>query len=168
MPNYQQPRTGNGNSNPFIQNGLDSGAKTSSLGKTKSSSTAFHEVTEHSEQVLLINWVRGNQSSDPRLVLLYAIPNGGSRNIATAQRLKHEGVLSGVPDLCLPVPVGQYHGLYIELKTLKGKASDKQKRYIQSLNNQGYLAIVCQGHQEAIMAIKKYLGEGENAASTVC
>jgi hypothetical protein len=120
-------------------------------------------VTEHSEQVLLINWVRENQAHDPRLALLYAIPNGGSRNIATALRLKHEGVLAGVPDLCLPVSVGQYHGLYIELKTLTGKASGKQKGYIQSLNNQGYLAIVCQGHEKAIMAIKKYLGEEKNA-----
>lgn len=128
------------------------------MGKTKSSSERLHAVTEHSEQVLLINWVRENQAYDPRLALLYAIPNGGSRNIATAKRLKHEGVLAGVPDLCLPVPVGEYHGLYIELKTMTGKASTKQKSYIQSLNNQGYLAIVCQGHQEAIMAIKKYLG----------
>lgn len=122
-------------------------------------STVKYSQSEHSEQVRLINWVRANQSADPRLGLLFAVPNGGTRSAPEARKLKAEGVLAGVPDLCLPVPVGEQHGLFIELKTMKGRASASQKAMIARLNDQGYRAEVCQGHEAAIAVIQDYLGD---------
>lgn len=116
------------------------------------------KYSEHSEQVLLINWVRAQQKADPRLALLFAIPNGGARNAATGRRLKAEGVLAGVPDLFLPVPSRNFHGLFIELKTADGgRASPAQKAVISKLLGQGYKAEVCHGHQSAIKTIEEYL-----------
>ena len=88
----------------------------------------------------------------------YHIPNGGSRNRIEAHNLKLQGVKAGVPDICLPVPCGDYHGLYIELKRTKGGiVSDAQKEWIEMLNGRGYLAVVAKGATEAIKVITEYL-----------
>ncbi len=60
--------------------------------------------TEHVEQVSLMRWAALTKRRRPELALLYAIPNGGDRHKAVAAKLSAEGVKSGVPDLCLPVP----------------------------------------------------------------
>src|SRR5699024_826416 len=73
-------------------------------------------MTEHDEQVQRIRWAGLARGAYPALRWLHAVPNGGARNIVVARKLKAEGVQRGVPDLCLPVPRGPYHGLYIELK----------------------------------------------------
>ena len=73
-------------------------------------------MSESAEQSALFAWASQVSFSYPALRLLYAIPNGGARNKITAAILKREGVRAGVPDICLPVPSGAYHALYIELK----------------------------------------------------
>lgn len=94
----------------------------------------------------------------PELRLLFAIPNGGSRHPAEAAHLQQQGVKAGIPDMCLPVARGGYHGLYIELKRVKGgKVSEKQMQWINDLNAQGYLAKVCYGADDALETLKKYL-----------
>jgi len=92
------------------------------------------------------------------LELMYHIPNGGKRNIATARRLKAEGVKSGVPDIHLPVARGAYHGLYIELKKQRGgNTTENQDTWVAALNKQGYRAIVCKGWEDASREILNYL-----------
>ena len=89
---------------------------------------------------------------------LYHIPNGGSRHPLEAINLKRQGVKSGVPDICLPVARGGYHGLYIELKAgRKSKPSENQMIWIVNLKNQGYKAEIAYGYDEAIGIIIDYL-----------
>lgn len=59
----------------------------------------------------------------PELQLLYHVPNEGKRTWRTGARLKSEGLKPGVPDLCLPVARGKYHGLYVELKRRDQRAT---------------------------------------------
>ncbi|QNU68698.1 VRR-NUC domain-containing protein [Ruminiclostridium herbifermentans] len=96
----------------------------------------------------------------PELDLMYHIPNGGKRDIATAKRLKAEGVKAGVPDICLPVPRGVYHGLYIELKAGENKTTRKQNEWLEALDNNGYFTAVCYGWEEASKVITNYLKNG--------
>lgn len=112
---------------------------------------------ESQEQQALIEWSILQSKAYPELELLHHIPNGGKRNIATAARLKREGVKAGVPDLCLPVPKGKWHGLYIEMKAPKGKVSDNQVKWIEALKNQGYAVAVCYGWESAKENILRYL-----------
>ena len=76
---------------------------------------------EGNEQEALFRWAAFVRGRFPEIDLLYHIPNGGSRNRLEAANLKRQGVKSGVPDLCLPVARGKYHGLYIEMKYGKTK-----------------------------------------------
>ena len=115
---------------------------------------------EDAEQRTIFAWAELQKAAMPELAMLYAIPNGGKRAIKTAVALKQQGVKAGVPDMCLPVARGGYHGLYIELKRQKGgTVSETQKSWITALAEQGYKAVVCKGADEAIGTIKEYLWE---------
>lgn len=97
--------------------------------------------------------------------IIYAIPNGGKRNPKEAARLKRQGVKAGVSDLNLPLPVGEYAGLWIELKRpiVKGKpkptVSSSQKEWGDLVEMAGHKFVVCFGKEEAKAAIKDYLGD---------
>ena len=120
--------------------------------------TANGTLSEAEEQRIFFQWIEYSKGKHPELKYCYHIPNGGSRNRIEAHNLKLEGVKAGVPDICLPVPCGDYHGLYIELKRTKGGVvSDAQKEWIEMLNDRGYLAAVAKGATEAIKVISAYL-----------
>lgn len=113
---------------------------------------------ESTEQTLLFQWAEYQSGKYPELSLMYHIPNGGSRNKAEAGRLKAQGVKPGLPDICLPVARGKYHGLYIELKRVTGgRTSKDQREWIKLLLDQGYLAGVCLGWEEAADTLMRYL-----------
>ena len=114
-------------------------------------------MTEHEHQCLLFEWARLNQKKHPALELLHAIPNGGKRHITVAKKLKKEGVKAGIPDIFLPLPANGLHGLYIELKTEKGKVSPLQNWWIEKLTKQGYQVNVCYGWVSAQVVIQEYL-----------
>lgn len=124
--------------------------------------TRMSAPLEHDEQAALIDWTILMSAKWPELNLFYHIPNEGKRSPAAAMRLKQEGMKRGVPDNCLPVARGKYHGLYIELKRIRdGRATQDQKQWIEDLNNQGYLATICKGWEEAAKVIERYLREEE-------
>ena len=120
-----------------------------------------YRALEHEEQTALFAWAKVEARHDPRLELLHAIPNGMAlSSIAEASRAKRTGRKAGVPDMCLPVPAGGYHGLYIELKRTGGTPCDvkpEQSRWLEQLNGQGYRAVVSYGWKDAVEMIEHYL-----------
>jgi hypothetical protein len=113
---------------------------------------------ESEEQAALFQWARIMENKVPELRLLYHIPNGGLRNKPIAVRLTAEGVRRGVPDMCLPVARGAYHGLYIELKRRKGsKITPEQQDWIERLRKEGYAAVICYGWEKAREVLEDYL-----------
>lgn len=102
--------------------------------------------TEHAEQRAFFGWLQLqiNLGVEPFAHLAYAVPNGGERNPIVASRLKTEGVKSGVPDVCWPVPRGQYPSLYIEMKVRPtGKVSATQQQWHTDLRGIGCAVAVC-------------------------
>lgn len=125
------------------------------------------QPNEHREQRALMNWARMARVHWPELALLHAIPNGGHRNGVAAAPIKAEGVRRGVPDLCLPVPRGTHHGLYIELKAGKGRPSREQSWWLAALRAQGYHAVLCRGWEAARTVIEDYLTGRADAGSAM-
>ncbi len=113
--------------------------------------------SESEEQIALFQWAEVMSGKRPELALLYHVPNGGARMAATAGRLKAEGVKAGVPDVCLPVARGGYHGMYIEMKVKPNKPTKLQLVWLSELSKQGYQTAVCYSWQEAATLIEKYL-----------
>lgn len=128
--------------------------------KVKTTDTAPHvHKSEAEEQCELMRWAEQCAAAGiyPELAWLHAIPNGGRRDKVEAAHLKRQGVKSGVPDLCLPVPRGNYHGLYIEMKVGRNKPTENQQTWLYALNRNGYAVSVCYGAKEAQGAIERYL-----------
>ena len=121
--------------------------------------------TEHEEQVALFAWAAVNAGAHPELSLLFAIPNGGYRPMATAAMLSAEGVKAGVPDCCLPVARGRYHSLWLELKRKdhSNHATPAQLDWIERLRDDGCMAVVAYGADEAIKTIEHYLSLDERS-----
>ena len=114
------------------------------------------KTTEHEIQVACVNYFRIRYPKG----LIYAIPNGGQRNVIVASKLKAEGVLSGVPDLHIPIAKKGYNGLYIELKNGKsGKVSDNQKTIMEKLQTEGYQCAVCKSIDELINVVDDYMNQ---------
>ena len=119
--------------------------------------------TEHAEQVAIFDWAETAKGQIPELGMLFSIPNAGGyvggyrSNVARVMQMKREGVKSGVPDICLPVPRGKYHGLFIELKREGGTATENQLGWLAALRKQGYASFLCTGAESAISVIKWYL-----------
>jgi len=113
-------------------------------------------ATEDEEQAALITWARTHPILRNRL---YAIPNGGSRNIIEAAKLSRTGVLAGVSDLHLPYPSKGYHGLWIELKRENGgRLTKAQAEWLHLMSADGHLAVVCRGWTAAKRTLEDYLG----------
>jgi len=131
------------------------------------------QASEHSMQCAVIAWAAMQTSVMPGLRWLYAIPNGaffggemktlkGGRKIPMGAirmaKLKREGLRTGVPDLCLPVARGGFHGLYIEMKAGDaGTLSDDQETWLTGLRAEGHAAVVCRSAEEAINTLRRYL-----------
>ena len=116
--------------------------------------------SEDEEQATLFEWADINTVKYPCLKNLYAIPNGGKRPKSVAKTMKRTGTKRGVPDICLPVPKGKYHGLYIELKRIKdGRLSTEQRQWLRDLDENGYKAVMCKGWQEAVHVLVNYITE---------
>jgi hypothetical protein len=103
--------------------------------------------TEDWEQTMFIKWFRAQY---PR-VRIFAIPNGGKRNIVTATRLKATGATAGVPDLYVPE-----WNLWVEMKRRTGGVlSPAQKDWIEHLKSIDHTVIVGKGWQDAMLQILK-------------
>lgn len=89
---------------------------------------------------------------------LFAIPNGGKREIREAVRLKKAGVKPGVPDLFLAFPIMDFHGMFVEMKSKKGSASPDQKKFHKMLQDKNFHVVVCRSSTDAMYEFTRYLG----------
>jgi hypothetical protein len=113
-----------------------------------------------------MRWSRLAEGRFPELALLFAVPNGGMRNLHVARAMQAEGVKPGVPDLFLPVARRGFHGLFLEMKragakpkseTARGPVSVEQVKWIEALRFQGYRVVICYGSAAAIEVLTDYL-----------
>ena len=111
--------------------------------------------SERAEQTQLIAWA--DATGDPRLRFLHASLNGELLTTGQARKAQRSGMRPGVPDLFLPVPVGDAHGLFLEMKTRRGRVSPEQRAWIAWLRAAGYQVEVCHAWWEARDVIVEYL-----------
>lgn len=79
-------------------------------------------------------------------------PNESKATAAYRAKLKALGLSSGVPDLIIvtPPPCGGFVGAALELKAEKGRLSDTQKEWLQTLSGYGWATACTKGYQESI------------------
>ena len=85
---------------------------------------------------------------------IFAVPNGGSRNVIEATKMKATGTLAGVSDLIVLLP---NKCLFIEVKTDTGKQSDKQKEFENTVKILGFEYYVVRNLNDFILIINNGL-----------
>ena len=115
-------------------------------------------LTEHEIQSRFVAECRSLESQYPELELLHSIPNGAFIPFPKQRRiLLEEGMLSGVPDMFLPVARRNCHGWYCEFKKPGGGISRAQQDIGIMLVRQGYYVAVHTDWRTALAAVKEYL-----------
>jgi tRNA G10 N-methylase Trm11 len=132
---------------------------------------------EEQHQVAFVTWFRAQYPKYSNLLTLGSFgENIGQRRM---KRLKEMGLTPGYPDLFLAIckkiehhtfkRTGKnfaleewidttfYGGLYIEMKTKKGRLSDVQKEIHKQLRDNHYVVEVCRDWEEAKDAVKNYI-----------
>ena len=121
---------------------------------------------ESAHQAQVIEWskwaYKANPARYPNLDLLHCSLNGVKLTKTQSGIAKGQGMLSGVPDLFLPVPRQNYHGLYIEMKSDKGRLTDNQRWFLDKADGLGYKTAVCYSASEAIKTIQDYYDAKSN------
>jgi len=126
--------------------------------------SSHHELSENKIQSRFVSWCRQNK------IFVFAIVN--QQPMATCcdnmsivrrilKKLSNEGMVSGVPDLMIPIPMNGYHGLFIEMKTKTNKTAKEQKKIIQWLSNRNYKCIVPHSVEEATHEVTEYLSNSQ-------
>lgn len=101
-------------------------------------------MTESQIQQQIIIFENNNYSIKKESVI-FAVPNGGTRNVLEAKLLKATGVMSGVSDLILLTKNKTY---FIELKAEKGIQSEIQKIFQSKVENLGFKYLIFKSLEE--------------------
>lgn len=120
-------------------------------------------MSESAHQRAIFKWTQQPHIRQkwPDLKLLFHVKNEtteGARQVAVDRA---SGVKPGVPDLCLPVARGKYHGMFVELKNETGRLRKEQKWWLNELGIEGYFATVCHGWESAVRTISWYMEGAE-------
>lgn len=108
---------------------------------------------EHNLQVACVRWFDMQYPSHKNM--LFAVPNGGKRNVVVASKLKAEGVRAGVADLIFMCGLGQV--LFIEMKTKKGTQTESQKAFEMMCLENGYIYKIVRSFEDFKKLIEIYL-----------
>lgn len=125
---------------------------------------------ESLSQIALLQWFKLRYPTLGGLLVGY--PAGVYLGVTQRVRMKAMGLTPGFPDLMLlvtrsfeiyhpgsPPKRERYYkpGLFIEMKSEKGKVSKIQKEYHKKLADQGYTIVIPYSFEEAKESIKSYL-----------
>ena len=111
--------------------------------------------SESDEQIAAMDWLRAQYPKIAEHTL--HIGNERKATYYMGYIMKRMGVLKGASDLFMAWPMGDYHGLFIEVKSKIGKPTPEQKAFIERMLEVGYQAKICYGADEVINAMKEYI-----------
>jgi hypothetical protein len=119
--------------------------------------TTKRRSPEHDQQTAFFRWVRMRLPQYRRVI--FAVPNGGLRDVRTAARLRAEGVTPGVWDIMCCIPHGGHPGCCIEMKSGKNKLTYDQQEFCFDMNVNGWHMVgPCYSWTTAANGLLEYLG----------
>ena len=109
---------------------------------------------EATQQILIVEWLR---QVHPDIPFIHCA-NERKCSPVYGRLLKRMGQRAGVSDLFFPRGNDIHKGLWLELKSAKGKPTDLQLDFLTEMMSEGYLGLVCYGSKQAIDAISLFYG----------
>ena len=111
--------------------------------------TYIGRISEHGLQMAVLQHLRTYGRRD---LNWFAIPNAGRRTLYSGNRMKQEGMQSGVADLCIMLDRGR--AAWLELKTERGTQSDTQKGFEAICKRLGHPYCVARTIDQAVAFLK--------------
>jgi hypothetical protein len=102
------------------------------------------KVSEHQLQALVLKYL-ADQAAEH--VFAFAVPNAGQRSFRMAARMRAEGMLAGVADVCIALPHGRV--AWLEMKASRGRQSLMQKTFEARCRRLGHPYTVAKNFDEA-------------------
>lgn len=127
---------------------INAGAFRKSMERAKSESEIQQECVE---------WFRIHYPVLAGEGMLFHIANEGIRLGGMGVRFKREGVVRGVADLCLSVPMRGYGALYVEMKRKGTYQRPEQKAWQEAVERHGSKYAVCRSREEFAVIVNRYL-----------
>lgn len=130
--------------------------------KTSVSAKEFKEAVQASKsesqiQQECVEWFKQKYPQLWNEGMLFHIANEGIRLGGMGSRVKREGVVKGVADLCLCIPMHGYGALYIEMKRKGTYQKPEQKAWQAATERHGNKYVVCRSKQEFAVEVTRYL-----------
>lgn len=122
----------------------------------KRTPSSVEPPSEAHEQALLCRWL------DSKCLLYCASTAELLSSIGQRAKARDLGYKKGFPDLFIFERRGPYGGMAIELKRARphsSTVSKEQSAWLTMLKANGYYAVVCYGHEEAIDEVRRYLAD---------
>ena len=107
---------------------------------------------EEDIQTACVEWFRYAYKN----YVIFAVPNGGSRNAREAANMKRSGTLAGASDLII---VAEQAVLFIEMKTKTNKQTELQVAFQQAVERLGHTYAVCHSLKEFQLVVERFLKE---------
>lgn len=115
-------------------------------------------MTEDQLQQQIIIWFKNEYQTHGK-GLIFSVPNGGTRNMLEAKKLKQTGAMAGVSDLIVLLPS---KCLFIELKAEKGIQSDVQKVFEERIKSLSFDYFIIRSLEE----LKKLINQNKPTNET--
>lgn len=138
---------------------LDSIISGTPLPAKKAREIAQHGLTESQIQQSCIRWF---QVTYPKLWsdgVLFHVANERKCTQWQGKKLKLEGVVKGVADLCLALSRHGFNALYIEMKKPGNYQSKEQKEWQSGVEKHGNKYVVCKSLDEFEKIVTEYINE---------
>lgn len=100
--------------------------------------------SEHTIQTNVVNWAKRNN------VMVFSVPNEATRSNFN---FKKSGVMAGVSDLIVVI---EGEVLFIEVKTPKGRQSDKQKAFEKKVKDLNHVYEIVRSLEDFQTIIKNH------------
>lgn len=110
-------------------------------------------MSEDKIQQQIFTWFNNHyclEHHKPRFTI-FSVPNGGTRNIKEAMKLKATGLKAGVSDLIVVMD----KVVFVEVKTENGTQSQKQKDFEKIVTDLGYKYWIVKSLKEFQLCISK-------------
>lgn len=125
----------------------------------KAKEIAQSGLTESQIQQSCIRWFQFTHPQLWRDGVLFHVANERKCTQWQGKKLKLEGVVKGVADLCLSVSRLGFNALYIEMKKPGNYQSKEQKEWQSGVEKHGNKYVVCKSLDEFEKLITEYLRE---------
>lgn len=122
---------------------------------TKSLSKVWHKLGPETKAQII--FIKELGLKHPKVLdQTFHIPNEKKVSPLNGFISQQMGTKPGVSDLFIAYPVGVFNGMFLEMKSEKGKLTKLQSIFLKNMQAAGFYAVVAYGAKQAMELVESY------------